>query len=70
MAGQGQERGRGRTVGALKVALGDEDHDHRRPIHVHFELIDALEVVDVEEDGDPGQQQAELPLDGGALVLP
>ena len=70
MAGQGQERGGGRTVRALKVALGDEDHDHRRPIHVHFELIDALEVVDVEEDGDPGQQQAELPLDGGALVLP
>ena len=70
MAGQGQERGGGRTVRALKVALGDEDHDHRRPIHVLFELIDALEVVDVEEDGDPGQQQAELPLDGGALVLP
>ena len=59
-----------RTVRALKVALGDEDHDHRRPIHVLLELIDALEVVDVEEDGDPGQQQAELPLDGGALVLP
>ena len=70
VAGQGQERGGGRTVGALKVALGDEDHDHRRPIHVLLELIDALEVVDVEEDGDPGQQQAELPLDGGALVLP
>ena len=70
MAGQGQERGGGRTVRALKVALGDEDHDHRRPIHVLLELVDALQVVDVEEDGDPGQQQAELALDGGALVLP
>ena len=59
-----------RTVRALKVALGDKDHDHRRPIHVLLELIDALQVVDVEEDGDPGQQQAELALDGGALVLP
>ena len=59
-----------RTVRALKVALGDKDHDHRRPVYVRLELIDALQVIHVEEDGDSGHQQAELPLDGGALVLP
>merc|ERR1719272_2405336 len=58
------------AVAALEVALGDEDHDHRRLLDVLLEGADVLEVVDVEEDGDAGEQQAELPLEGGALVLP
>mmetsp|Transcript_8680 Transcript_8680/g.20499 ORF Transcript_8680/g.20499 Transcript_8680/m.20499 type:complete len:440 (+) Transcript_8680:1107-2426(+) len=57
------------AVLGLEVALGDEDHDHRRLLDVLLEGADVLEVVDVEEDRRTRQQQAELPLDRGALVL-
>ena len=57
------------AVAAAEVALGDEDHDERRRVDVVLESVNRFEIVDVEEDGDGGQQQAELPLDRRALVL-
>eukprot|EP00964_Phaeocystis_antarctica_P031903 scaffold18046_cov63-Phaeocystis_antarctica.AAC.3 len=58
------------AVDRLEVALGDEDHHAGRRLDILLERIDRLEVVDVEEDGGVRQQHLELPLDGGALVLP
>ena len=54
----------------MGVALGDEDHDESSLLDVLLQRADVLQVVHVEEDGDAREQQAELPLDGGALVLP
>jgi hypothetical protein len=54
----------------MKVALGDEDHDKAGLLDVILQRADVLQVVDVEEDGHAREQQAELPLDRGALVLP
>eukprot|EP00964_Phaeocystis_antarctica_P085764 scaffold54234_cov60-Phaeocystis_antarctica.AAC.4 len=42
-------------------------HTH---LDVLLERVDRLEVVDVEENGGVGQQQAELSLDRGTLILP
>ena len=54
----------------MGIALGDEDHDESSLLDVLLQRADVLQVVHVEEDGDAREQQAELPLDGGALVLP
>ena len=54
----------------MGVALGDEDHDESSLLDVLLQRADVLQVVNIEEDGDAREQQAELPLDGGALVLP
>ena len=54
---------------AAHVTLGDEHHDEGALLDVGLERANVLEVVDVKEDGDAGQKQAELPLDCRALVL-
>ena len=54
----------------MEVALGDENHDEAGLLYVLLQRADVLQVVNIEEDGDAREQQAELPLDGGALVLP
>eukprot|EP00964_Phaeocystis_antarctica_P048764 scaffold28236_cov59-Phaeocystis_antarctica.AAC.3 len=60
------EAGLGRQ---LRVTCRDEDHDDGARVHVLLQGVDALEVVDVEEDGCVRHEQGELPLDRGALVL-
>ena len=57
------------AIATLEVALGHEDQNDLALVDVLLERTNVLEVVNVEEDGDLWQQQAELPLDGGALVL-
>ena len=58
------------AVLAHEVALRHEDVDDRSRVHVLLEVAHrAADVVRVEEDGDAGQQQLQVALDGVARVL-
>ena len=58
------------AVAREEVAARQEDQHRLRRLDVSRQVADLLEVVDVEEDADAGQQQLQLPLDDGHLVLP
>lgn len=57
------------TVGRSKVAAGKEDEDDGRLVDVLFEVVDALEIVHVEEGLCLRDEDLQLPLDEGDLVL-
>lgn len=39
-------------------------------MYVILQLSNVLQIVDIEENGDPRKEQAQLPFDRRALVLP
>ena len=57
------------AVGGEEVALGEDADDQRALIDVVLELVDALEVVHVEEDLDERAEHDQLPLDERGEVL-
>ena len=57
------------AVARVEVALGEEDEDERRLVHVTLEVANLLEVVHVEKDAHARQQPLQRALHHGHLVL-